>query len=713
MLLVCQNKRVVQRRNAMIVDSYIFNDINFYLFHTNDKATIQSRPETVIYKAYETYEYDSRQYISHAIECLHKKNTIAGIVHIEENFVKTFNNGIIRKVHLLPITMYRTNYLRSNLDEKYRLDYLFEHTLPHILLEKNMDVKFIRTYLSCLRQSLILEDDDVNSWLRKHNVNRDIAHDPHQTIVEFVTKLPKSVINTISFVINGNRLNGCISPNILYYNEMNKVQQSALSIKKSCYDGDEPAESEQDPDPDPDKGEDEDEDEEMPENIEATNKTRVISLDDLDYDENGKFRLNFSPNALTYVFCGQYKLLLTHISESELDILLQRFLVIAYEICGVSDTNKMLKTVKLVIDKEVFAEFCTTKIKKNQIKFTTLDENFDINRANIAFDKNGRSLHTLHSGCPIFRQLLKYNTEQNAAKCKYIEVAARVCPHVLKVLCKKYKITFIVRRTIQRSDQGFLFYEIFFYVSRKYIDEILTQIYPTNYADGCGHQQFRKPDYEENTNDIVTSFDACWLQVPCFHIYYHTHFSFFLKYIANFLSLSPSESNTVCNIFGVDCTDPCVKAKLKEHPVFKVAIYNYTMFEYIKANGKISIINKDASAFFVNIYISIVQIVDRDIISPLIRCELEHRLQQPQTALNVNSMQRNIMRQLNVKFVEFNGVEDGPMVHAISIRSCEQMRKNSSLKVDRSYGTNIVNYNMLINNVHQIGQESGQTKLTL
>lgn len=693
----------------MIVDSYLFNDINFYLFHINDKRAIQSLPETIIYKVYETYEHDSRHYISHAIECLHRENTIAGIVHIEENFIKTFNNGIIRKVHLLPITMYRTNYLRSSLDEKYKLDYLFENTLPHILLGKNMDVKFIKTYLSCLRQSLILEDDDVNAWLKKHNVTRDVAHDPHDTIVEFVTKLPRSVINTISFVINGNRLNGCISPNILYYNEMNKIQQSALSIKKSCYEGDEAAESEQ---------EDQDKDEEMPENLETTGKTRVVRLDDLDYDDNGKFRLTFAPNALTYVFCGQYKLLLTHISDSELEILLQRFLVIAYIICDVSDSNKMLKTVKLVVDKDVFAEFCTTKIKKSQIEFTTLDENFDMSKVNVAFEKNGKEVNTLHSGCPIFRQLLKYNTEQNAAKCKYIEVAARVCPHVLKVLCKRYKITFIVRRTIQRSDQAFLFYEIFFYVSRKYIDEILTQLYPTNYADGCEHQQFCKPDYEETTDDIVTSFDACWLQVPCFHIYYHTYFSFFLKYIANFLSLSPNESNTVCNILGVDCADPCVKAKLKEHPIFKVAIYNYTMFEYIKANGKISIINKDASAFFINIYISIVQIVDRDIISPLIRCELEHRLQktqqqQPQPTLNVNAMQRNIMRQLNVKFVEFNGVEDGPMVHAISIRSCEQMRKNSSLKTNRSYGTNIVNYNMLINNVHQIGQESGHTQLTL
>lgn len=709
----------------MIVDTYIFNGRNYYLFHTNNNNI----PNAIVYKFYETYEYDSRNYLVHAVESLYRNNTICGLIHIEENFIKTFNNGIIRKVHLLPITtMYRTNYLRNSLDENYKLDYLFENELPHILLEKNMDVKFIKTYLSCLRQSLVLEDDDVNSWLQRYGVERDINHDPHKTIKEFILKMPKQVINTICYVINGNRLNSCISPNIFYYNEMNKIQQSALSIKKSCYDGNDNDDCEDvtmedvedksendttnDDDDDDVGGGDVDEDETMEDNKNNNDKVRVILLEDL-------YKANFSPNALTYVFCSKYKLVLTQISDSELETLLQRFLVIAYMICDVHDNNKMLKTTKLVIDGEIFSEFCTTKIKKKPIQFTILDDNFDMKGANLVFEKHGTRMNVLHSGCPIYRQLVKYNTEQNAAKCKYIEIAARVCPHILAMLCEKYKITFIIRRTVQRSDQKFIFYEVFFYVHRMYIDEILTHLYPINYEEGCQHQKFVQNDYEETVDEIVTSFDACWMQVPCFHIYYHTYFSFYLKYIANLLSLSSDPSNTFCNIFKVNCMDPCVKAKLKEHPIFKVAIYNYTMFEYIKANGKISIMNKDSSAFFINIYISIVQIVDRDIISPLIRCEfdnvLNRKLQTPNDAtnININTLQKNIMRQLNVKFVEFNGVEDGPMVHAISIRSCEQMRKNSSLKTKRTYGTNIVNYNMLINNAHHIGQESGHTKLSL
>lgn len=691
----------------MSVDAYIFNGRDYYLVHLTERRH-GIKLDGIRFSTRESFENDSQIYISIAIEHLYAKQCNIGLIYVEENFLRTFNNGIIRNIYLEPLKMYTSQILRNSNNSSFRLDYIFQNELPAILAEKNMDIKYIKTYLNPLRQSLVEMDDDVEIWLKKNNVERDVSCDPCDQIIDIVRNLSNRAIAAIIRCIMSNRLNCMVTPNILYYNEMNKIQQSALSIKKSKSETKavKPLDADEITDDD-DEEELESTQEEMDVDIDER-EDRIINISDLECDKFGRPKITFLPNVHMYIFPGKYFLVRIELTHAQLEYLIQRFMVVAYMSCGHLTSNKMIKILHMVVDSDNMHEFTNMKINRKTIEFIILDENFDMKSAPLCFSKLPKD-NFYKVGCPIDQCLVNFNNEQNAIKSKYIEVAARVCPHILELLCRKYKISFKVKRTLQRTDRYFIFYEILFYVNKFYIEEILTLVYPNYSQEGCTHQCFMLADEQMKddrlANDkFATAFDACWMQVPCFYIYYHTFFSFFLRYISSYLSLCSCPHNTFCQLMRVDPQDKCVKALVKINPLFKMTIYNYTMFEYIKTMGTSTISRKESNSLFSSILMAKVQMLDRDIISPFVDSELV-------TSDDINTKQRALLRKLNVRFVEFSGVEDGPMISAISIRSCEQMRKNSSLADPRKHGTNVVNYNMLINNTQQGGQEAGQTNL--
>lgn len=681
----------------MSLDAFIFNGENFYLLHLNSSRGL----DDITFSTRETFGHDSRYYLVIALEHLYEQKCPIGLISVEENFVRSFNNGIIRKVHLGLVKMYASKVLRTKNDSSYKLDYAFENDLPPILLAKNMDVKLIQPYLGSLRKSLIESDDDVDRWLKKHNVSFDIGPDPVQKLKKLIENLPNRVICAIARVISSNRLNAMVSPNIFYYNEMNKTQQSSLSIKSSsAADIDEEEEEK-------DKDEDKDSDTEMMDvDEEQLGNFRVIPISDLTCDAFGRPKITFSPGVHMYTFCSKYVQVICRLTLFQLDFVLQRFMIAAYSIENSSGGNRMMKQVKLVIDVRNFAEFQAVKFNKELIEYVMIDENFDADLlSGMSFSKNRTMV--LQTGCPIFLGLVSFNTEQNAAKSKYVEVAARVCPHMLEHLCKHYGASFRVTRTMQRTDKYFTFYEVLFYVNKSYVEEILAMLYPNFSQQGCPHQNFVKAsaamkDARLANDKFATSFDACWMQVPCMYIHYHTFFNFFSRYISVFLNISDDPQNTFCRMLGVELGE-CANAVVKTHPLFVMAIHNYTMFEFMKETGTSSIASKDAGSIFANIHMCKVQMIERDIIMPFLNCELKGG--------NVNAAQRLLFRSLNVRYVEFSGLQDGPLIYAVSIRTCEQMRKHSSQLEPADYDTNVVNANMLVNNVQQSGQEAGQTDM--
>lgn len=736
-----------------------------------------SSTTSIIFTTTETFDHDTHYHIVLCLEYLNRLNSTCGVISVHERFVRSFGNGIERSIHITPlcpeqINMFPSRYLRINNDVSFKLDYLFENELPG-LLSHRMDTKYIPVYLRSLRTSLVENDDNVNAWLQKHNVPYDIGADPCDAVVNAIKKLSNTTIAAITHVIMSNRLSSLVPPNTILFGEMNKVQQMALSIKRNneeldvsgggvevdvdemdvtitahslhCDDDDD----EDDDGNDDDDGvvvaaaaaaddvDDDDNDDNNNEGSATTNNNhdghtppllqgQIVSLSDLQLDSMGRPQLAFQHNVHIYVHCSKYILTAARLTVQQLEYLLQKNIVTAFRIVG-NRTNTTKKDcleqdVELVIDVNVYAEFRSTKISKKFFDCSVISDNFTFSPAqSIVFGKlNYSAIGVMQSGCPIFHELVSFSNEQNAIKCKQIEMYAIVCPHILHLLCKQYRISFIIHRTLQRGDKYFTFYQTTIYLDRCHIYEILGQIYPYHSKTDCCHQYYKLCNeslYDDHLvgDHMTTMFDAVWMQVPCMYIYYHTSFDFFLRVISAFLSLSDCAQSTMCNMFGVDPYDPCVRAHIAKTTLFQTTIYNYSMFKYIKAVQNPAVATKKNGFFFASLYMNIVKIMDRDVISPLLEIELDKNLPRE----HINAAQRLKMRSISVRFVEFSGVADGPMLPAVSIRSCEQMRKNSTAvstvppDSPTEWGTDIVNLSMFLNNVRLGGQESGQTKLNL
>lgn len=770
-----------------VLNTYHFNNRDIYLIEVNDIDLGGGNDKFITpnlrldFEVHSTFFYDDCQHILRILEELYLASCDLGVVSVIENFLHSFSNGIIRKVKLCGYkSVMFPSVLRIRNDENFKLDHLFRTRLPE-LLEGRLDPKYVSVYLTSLRASLIVYDNNVEDWLRSKNVKYDIKADPCDQIEELVGKLSNLKLAAISNVIISNRLTGLVAPNTLLFGEMNKIQQKALSIKHNTDDSDDicPEDvaavvdasiTEQDDDDDDvddddnfpnilsdDDNDDDDEDDcdvveskkvkvantkidcdkdgdeyddddgggEIDDNEEKntskkksppTGICQIIDENDLQTDEYGRPKIVFVPNVFTYVFCSKYVLVRTKLTSHQLEYLIQKFLIVGF-IVNSTPVESMLKVVDLIIDIINFVEFRHTKIKRNFIDFQIIESDYRIPTEKMVFSKINNRVGVLQSGCPIFRDMVLYNNEQNAVKNKLIEVAARLCPHLLAYLCHRYKITFKVSRTLQRGDKFFTFYECILYINKVYINEFLAQIYSNFNSDGCTHQCFSNASSEMREKRLadgdktITVFDAVWLQVPCMFIHYHTYFDFFLKYISNYLSVDSSNNNTFCKMFGVanPKNETCRNAIIKQHNIFKVAINNYTMFKYMKLTRKASTILTKTAVLYSFTFINVVKIIDRDIINPLVECELAG-------GDTINLKQRILLRNLHIRFVEFSGVADGPMVPAVSIRSCEQMRKNSADTHDensKSWNTNIVNLSMFFNNVHMRGHESGKTDLLL
>lgn len=250
-------------------------------------------------------------------------------------------------------------------------------------------------------------------------------------------------------------------------------------------------------------------------------------------------------------------------------------------------------------------------------------------------------------------RLLKLNTfseETLTSQSKRFEIYGVFCKHVLNVASRDHQCPIYINMKIEYRGRIFYYASIFCFIKNvSFLKKFLVECN----KGACNHSIIGPGP--------INIWDLNWIQRPCSTIIHHTYFRWVNE--------------------ALRCT------KHDKTSVLDAAIKNLVHYKYIKETGSLNVYsrNQDEATTFAQLYIETSRNVYRD--------------------LDISATDGKI------KFSPFDGLKDGPLVSAVSVRMCEKIRNEGTL--DKTWKINILNLNMLFNLPNYSGYQSRNNTITL
>lgn len=314
-------------------------------------------------------------------------------------------------------------------------------------------------------------------------------------------------------------------------------------------------------------------------------------------------------------------------------------------------TEMAMIQLQAAVRNDLYQSFYELKINRALIQFRVMKpiEYDDIEIACCEHPKIG----IWQSGNSRLLNMMKFREETLKNEMKTFEIYGVFCFEFLETIAKRTKCVLTIKRCIEFDN--FKFYYTLCTINTFFATYVLNELIPYYVGRKC----FKMVD-----NCSIEK--AIWYERSCCVLFYHTHFKW------------------VCDALQVN--------EMAAKDIIEVATQNLINYKYINATKNLNItLNTETDAeTYAQILIETRRNVFRDLE------QFHYRTVSAADVESPDKKQRKRRKKLDgVKFSQFDGVKDGPLVSATSIRLCEKITNNSVLEKD--WNINVLNVAMLLN----------------
>lgn len=332
-------------------------------------------------------------------------------------------------------------------------------------------------------------------------------------------------------------------------------------------------------------------------------------------------------------------------------------------------TDIMTFKVRMYIRNDIFPEVSKLQIKHQLLQYTILKTNID----HIPRMEFFSTIQTLkwQSGFPHLLKAIVFSQETLVTNSKTFEIYGVFCDDFLKMISRKYGPVIHIRRSINTGKK--LFYYALIYIHMTYKHIIDTDI----------------PHYGRTQCVQLSSCDS-FISVhqarrKCCTLIYHTYFKWFNKAIKD-IDLLSYMNNRPNNNFTQNL-DPL----FSDIPLLRVLVKNNIYYNYIHTTDDINVHPETTEDQMTMGQIVIESMKStRSLILPWVESTLRQT--------------KRVFSSLTIKNSPFDGLYDGPLINATSIRTCEKMTDPEN--TGKEWKCNILNTAMLLNKPEFRGVES-------
>lgn len=303
---------------------------------------------------------------------------------------------------------------------------------------------------------------------------------------------------------------------------------------------------------------------------------------------------------------------------------------------------------------ELFNDFRQVNINHKLIQFDIIEAPAAAtDHTKIKFSETPR-LEVWQSGDAKLLKIMSFSEETLNSNVKTFDIYAIVCIDFMDAFLRQTCGSVNIRRVVVFED--FKFYYALFTVNIQHVSILSTLI--VSHQERTCHANARAP-----TNLI----DVLWGQRNCCSLIYHTYF----KWINDALYVKKNEQHM--------------------EMLTQAAALNLINYKFIKETQNLDPIPRtaDEAETFVQVLIETRRNIYRDLVNP----------SNPGTS-----------KSKKVKFSSFDGIKDGPMVAAVSVRTCEKLTNSQVL--DKEWPVNVTNVTMLLNTPDYRGVQNPVNSLT-
>lgn len=296
------------------------------------------------------------------------------------------------------------------------------------------------------------------------------------------------------------------------------------------------------------------------------------------------------------------------------------------------------------LKRESFQDFRQININHKLIQFQVVDKDDEtistLDLTQIKFAETP-CLGIWQSGDAKLLKIMSFSEETLNSNAKTFDIYAIVCIDFMEKLLIHTRCSVKIRRVVVFDD--FKFYYALFCVNIQHVAVLSTLL--VEYQQKCC-------TYAPAARNPANLLDVLWGQRKCCSLIYHTHF----KWINDALYVKKNEEHV--------------------HMLTEAAAMNLIHYKYIHETKNLDTIPRtaDDAETFAQILIETKRNIYRDIVDPTIAGSVKSK---------------------KIKFSPFDGIKDGPMVAAVSVRTCEKLTNNQVL--DKEWPVNVTNVTMLLN----------------
>lgn len=325
--------------------------------------------------------------------------------------------------------------------------------------------------------------------------------------------------------------------------------------------------------------------------------------------------------------------------------------------------------VDMYIRNDIYPEVSKLQIKHKLLQYTILKSN--INHLPKMQFYNSIQNMKWQSGFPHLLKAIVFSQETLVTNSKTFEIYGVFCDDFLKMISSKYGPVIHIRRSINTGKKMFYYALIYVHLAYKHIIDTDIPLY--------GQTQCVL------LSECNTFIEVHQARRKCCTLIYHTYFKWFNKAIKD-IDLSAFIDKHPDNNFTQNL-DPL----FKEIPLLQVLVKNLIYYNYIHSTDDINIYPETTEDQMTMGQIIIESLKStRSLVLPWVE----------QVILNT----KRVFSSLVIKNSPFDGLYDGPLINATSIRTCEKMTDPEN--IGKEYNCNILNTSMLLNKPEFRGIES-------
>lgn len=367
----------------------------------------------------------------------------------------------------------------------------------------------------------------------------------------------------------------------------------------------------------------------------------------------------------------EFRIVCVNLELSELRDIIIKKLVYAFKVISSSMSRRK---VILFIHTDVFKEFSILKIKSRLLQYVEIFDD-DLRMEPIyclsVIPQHPHML--LQLGCPRLLRLATFSHETLNTNCKTFEVYGIFCPEYLQFVSRENYASIFIKRIV--SEGPFIYYYAHIHFR---VNHLLS--FPESIVK-YSTRQCRSHIDPTTIPQTITIFQ--WMLRPCATMIYHTYFKWAGPIIEKIAAME-RDSPTL----EIDAARD-ISAAYKKYPEFSVIAQNLINFKFITSTQSLNMYatTDDERLTLVQYIVETYRNMARDILIPLFST-------------------RKIGDVKQIRYSHIDGIMDGALTAAVSVRSCEKLVDPKNNNVMRP--CMVINASMLINNPDYKGNESSK-----